>query len=194
MAGRRTQADRSEATTRQIVAAAADLFGRAGYAATSIDDVARAAGLTKGAVYHHFDGKTALLRAVFAQAEEDRARRLAGAAAGLAPWPALRAGCRAFLQGCLDPAARQVLLLDGPAQLGWPEVRAVEQEHSIALLRRGVERAMPGADPGIRSRLLLGALCEAGMLLAGAADPTAALAAIGAETDALLDALEAAAR
>ncbi|WP_405012708.1 TetR/AcrR family transcriptional regulator [Kitasatospora sp. NBC_01539] len=186
---RRTQADRSGTTTRQIVTAAAERFGGAGYAAVSIDDVARAAGLTKGAVYHHFDGKTALLRAVFAQADEDRARRLAEAAAGLGPRAALRAGCHAFLQGCLDPAARQILLLDGPAVLGWAEVRAIEAEHSVALLERGVARAMPGHDPGIRTHLLLGALCEAGMLLARAADGPAALAGITAELDVLLDAL-----
>ncbi|GJF29735.1 TetR family transcriptional regulator [Kitasatospora sp. NE20-6] len=191
---RRTQADRSGTTTRQIVTAAAERFGSAGYAAVSIDDVARAAGLTKGAVYHHFDGKTALLRAVFAQADEDRARRLAEAAAGLDPRAALRAGCHAFLRGCLDPAARQILLLDGPAVLGWAEVRAIEAEHSVALLQRGVAHTMPGHDPGIRTHLLLGALCEAGMLLARAADGPAALAGITAEIDALLDALHTAAR
>ncbi|MCU7824075.1 TetR/AcrR family transcriptional regulator [Kitasatospora sp. DSM 101779] len=188
---RRTQADRSEATTRQIVDAATGHFGTSGYAATSIDGIARTAGLTKGAVYHHFDGKPALLRAVFARAEEERARRLAEAAAGLEPWAAVRAGCHAFLDGCLDPAARQILLLDGPAVLGWDEVRAVEAEHSTALLRRGLAKASPGSDPEIRTHLLLGALCEAGMLLARATDPTAALAAVGTEIDTLLDALAA---
>ncbi|WP_431679271.1 TetR/AcrR family transcriptional regulator [Kitasatospora sp. KL5] len=188
---RRTQADRSETTTRQIVAAAAEHFGTSGYAATSIDDIARTAGLTKGAVYHHFDGKPALLRAVFTGAEEQRARRLAEAAAGLEPWAAVRAGCHAFLRSCLDPAVRQILLLDGPAVLGWDEVRAVEEAHSTALLRQGLTRAAPADDPTIRTHLLLGALCEAGMLLARAADPTAALDLITAEVDALLDGLAA---
>ncbi|PBC79072.1 TetR family transcriptional regulator [Streptomyces sp. TLI_235] len=188
---RRSQADRSGATTRQIVAAATEHFGAAGYAATSIDDIARTAGLTKGAVYHHFDGKPALLRAVFAHAEEQRARHLAEAAAGLEPWAAVRAGCHAFLRGCLDPAARRILLLDGPAVLGWEEVRAVEAEHSTALLRHGLAKAAPGRDPEIRTHLLLGALCEAGMLLARVADPTVALASVGTEIDVLLDALAA---
>ena len=191
---RRTQADRSENTTGEIVDAAITLFGRDGYPAVSIDGIAQAAGVTKGAVYHHFDGKTALLRAAFLHQEQRRARLLGEAAAGSPDaLAAVRAGCAAFLRNCLDPAVRQILLLDGPAVLGWEAVREIEAEHSVALLRRGLSTAVdegrlrPG-DLDIRTHLLLGALCEAGMLLARAADPSTALTGVTREVDALLDA------
>ncbi|MFC9330318.1 TetR/AcrR family transcriptional regulator [Kitasatospora sp. NPDC057015] len=194
---RRTQADRSESTTGDIVDAAIDLFGRDGYPAVSIDEIARAAGVTKGAVYHHFDGKTALLRAAFVHQEQRRAEQLTQAAAGSADaLAAVRAGCAAFLRSCLDPAVRRILLLDGPAVLGWESVRAIEAEYSVALLRRGLGAAVaegrlrPG-DLDVRTHLLLGALCEAGMLLARAADAPTALAAVTREVDALLDAFAA---
>ncbi|WP_371476680.1 TetR/AcrR family transcriptional regulator [Kitasatospora sp. NBC_00315] len=191
---RRTQADRSENTTGEIVDAAITLFGREGYAAVSIDGIARAAGVTKGAVYHHFDGKTALLRAAFVHQEQRRAQQLAAAAAGSPDaLTAVRAGCAAFLRTCLDPAVRRILLLDGPAVLGWESIRAIEAEYSVALLRRGLANAtaegrLRAGDLEIRTHLLLGALCEAGMLLARASDSEAALAGVTREVDALLEA------
>ncbi|MEV4544682.1 TetR/AcrR family transcriptional regulator [Micromonospora echinaurantiaca] len=182
---RRTQAERTEATTSGLVETAAGLFGRDGYAATSIDDVARAAGVTKGAVYHHFDGKIGLFRAVFVREEQRLVERLAAAAGGTAdPWRAIRAGCAAFLDACLDPAVRQIILLDGPAVLGWQEVRRIEDDYLVALLRRGLERAS-GGNIEARTHLLVGALCEAGLLLAR--DP-AAKAELRRELDLLLTA------
>lgn len=189
---KRTQADRSDATISEIVAAATALFGRDGYPAVSLDEIARAAGVTKGAVYHHFDGKVGLFTAVFTAQERLRTEALVAAAADATdPWSAVRTGCRAFLRTCLDPVARRILLLDGPAVLGWEGVRAIESEHSVALLRRGLTaaaeqgRLRPG-DPELRTHLLLGTLCEAGLLLARAADGPAALAAVEAEVDGLL--------
>jgi AcrR family transcriptional regulator len=183
---RRTQAERTEATTDGLVQAAAGLFGRQGYPATSLDDVAHAAGVTKGAVYHHFGSKAVLFRAVFVREERRLAERLA-AAGGKAndPWDAVRFGCMAFLEACLDPGVRQIILLDGPAVLGWQEVRSIEDDHIAALLRRGLRAATPTADVEARLHLILGALCEAGLVLAH--DPSA-LAALTVELDVLLDA------
>jgi AcrR family transcriptional regulator len=79
--GRLTQAERTEATTGQLLAAAQELFGRDGYTATSIDAVAAAAGMTKGAAYHHFAGKPALFRAVFAAEQQRMAAELERAVA-----------------------------------------------------------------------------------------------------------------
>ncbi|MGC9668646.1 TetR/AcrR family transcriptional regulator [Planosporangium sp. 12N6] len=182
---RRTQAERTETTTSGLVETAAGLFGRDGYAATSIEDVARATGVTKGAVYHHFDGKAGLFRAVFVREEQRLAERLVAAAGGATdPWTAVRAGCAAFLDACLDPAVRQIILLDGPAVLGWQEVRRIEDDYLVALLRRGLERA-GGGNVEARTHLLVGALCEAGLLLAR--DP-GAKAALGREVGLLIDA------
>src|SRR3569833_1087880 len=165
-----TQTERSDATTAQRIAAAADLLGRHGFAATSIDTVAAAAGVTKGAAYHHFANKTALFRAVFVRAQQDLAAELR-AAAGTAgdPWEALALGCRTFLERCLDPAFRRTVLLDGPSVLGWETVREIQSGLALRVLAEGI--AVATGEPlheeiPPRAHLVFGALCEAGMLLA----------------------------
>jgi AcrR family transcriptional regulator len=191
---RRTQAERSGATTAQLVEAAWELFGRHGYAGASIDVVAAAAGVTKGAAYHHFPGgKTALFRAVFVRHQELLATALAEAgAAAPDPRAALLAGARTFLEHCLDPAFRRVVLLDGPSVLGWEEVREIQYDHVLRVLREAMEDVTraEGGTPGpaltARCQLVFGALCEAGMLLARAEDPAATLPVVVGEAGRLL--------
>ena len=114
-----TQAQRREATTTALLDAARDLFAEDGYAATSLDAVATKADVTKGAVYHHYDGKRQLFEAVFTREVEELTARLAGAyARNSDPWKALEAGCRAFLEACLEPALQRIVLLDALAALG----------------------------------------------------------------------------
>src|SRR5262249_1636362 len=107
---RRTQTQRSDATTAQLIDAARRLFGQDGYAATSIDAVTAGAGGTKGAAYHHFANKEALFRAVFVQEQAETAHIIERAAAA-APdtWTALRAGCRMFLEHCVDPPFQRIV-------------------------------------------------------------------------------------
>ncbi|NUW34265.1 TetR family transcriptional regulator [Nonomuraea sp. SMC257] len=222
---RRTQAERTRATTGELVEAAGLLFGRDGYAATSIDDVARGGGLTKGAVYHHFSGKVDLFRAVFVREQErlttliaaaalrpatgaDGANREDGAnwedganledgaegANGADPLAAVRRGARAFLLACAEPETRRIVLLDGPAVLGWDEVRRIEYGHTLRLLREGLAAAADAGriEPGdvtVRAHLLFGALCEGAMLVARADDPGAALTEVLARADALIASL-----
>lgn len=192
---RRTQAERSEETTSALIAAGLRLFGRDGYATTSVESVASEAGVTKGAAYHHFEGKIGLFRDVFIEQEQHLAAALAQAGAD-APdtWSALRAGCHTFLHYCLDQNTRQIVLLDGPAVLGWDTVREIEYQHTLRLLRHGMRTAaadgwITDGDLSIRCQLLFGALCEAGMLLARTDNPSTALPAVTAETDRFLDAL-----
>ncbi|HEY3685070.1 MAG TPA: helix-turn-helix domain-containing protein [Streptosporangiaceae bacterium] len=189
---RRTQAERSDVTSSELVAAAQRLFGRDGYRATSIDAVAEAAGVTKGAAYHHFGGKADLFRAAFVR-EQERVVAVLERVAGEAPdsWAALRAGCRAFLEHCLDPGFRRIVLLDGPAVLGWDGVREIESAHVLRVLTGGMRAAaadglMIKANLDARCRMVFGALCEAGMLLARAADPDAALPAVLTEAERFL--------
>jgi AcrR family transcriptional regulator len=175
-----------------LVAAGIRLFGRDGYAATSIEAVAAEAGVTKGAAYHHFGGKSGLFRAVFVRQEQELAASLSEAAAGAPDSSAgLRAGCHAFLDQSLQQRVRQIILLDGPAILGWDAVREIEYEHTLRLLQRGMRAAaaegrLTDGDLDIRCRLLFGALCEAGMLLARTSDSRSALPAVMAEIDRLL--------
>ncbi|HZG92151.1 MAG TPA: TetR/AcrR family transcriptional regulator [Pseudonocardia sp.] len=191
--GRLTQAERTEATTGQLLAAAQELFGRDGYTATSIDAVAAAAGMTKGAAYHHFAGKPALFRAVFAAEQQRMAAELERAvAAEPDPWSALRRGCHTWLRRCLDPAFRQIVLLDGPGVLGWAQVREIQSGHTLRVLTDGLRAAAagdPDADLSARAHLAFGALCEAGLLLAKADDPEAALPGVLAEAERLLAAV-----
>ena len=101
---RRTQAERTEATTAALVDAARELFARDGYDATSLDAVAARAKVTKGAVYHHFEGKRQLFEAVFSREVERMTAPLSAAYVRKKdPWDAFGAGCRAFLDECLDP-------------------------------------------------------------------------------------------
>lgn len=192
---RRTQAERSDTTTAQLITTAQRLFGADGYAATSIDAVAAGAGVTKGAVYHHFGGKTALFRAAFVREQEEIAATLERVAFQQSDaWAALRHGCRTFLEHCLDPGFRQIVILDGPSVLGWETVREIEYGHTLRVLLDGMRLARADgliADGNLpaRAQLVFGALCEGGMLLARAEDPVAELPSLAAEADRLLGAL-----
>ncbi|MGW4403143.1 TetR/AcrR family transcriptional regulator [Nonomuraea sp. NPDC004702] len=192
---RRTQAERTDETTARLVGAARRLFGENGYADTSIDAVAARAGVTKGAAYHHFGGKPALFRAAFTGelAEVAAALERAGAQED-DPLAALRRGLRTFLEHCLDPGFRQIVLLDAPSVLGWETAREIEYDHLLRVLAGGLRRAaeggrIEGGNAPARAQLVFGAVCEGGMLLARSADPDADLPLIAAELDRLLSAL-----
>jgi AcrR family transcriptional regulator len=189
---RRSQAERSDETTAALLRAAQRLFAEQGYARTSLDEVASAAGVTKGAAYHHFHGKPDLLRAVFVAEQQQTVEILERVAAEARdPVAALRSGFRVFLERCLEPGFRRIVLLDGPAVLGWEAVRQIESEYVLRILTAGMhlaagEEAGIGGDVEVRSRMAFGALCEAGMLLARSPDPAARLPAVIAETERLL--------
>jgi AcrR family transcriptional regulator len=189
---RRSQAERTDETTSALVRAAQRLFGEKGYSGSSLDEVAAAAGVTKGAAYHHFRGKPDLLRAVFIAEQRQTVARLEHIAAEAPdPLSALRSGFRAFLQRCLEPGFRRIVLLDGPAVLGWDVVREIESEHVLRILTAGMHLAAQsepdtGRDLEVRCRMAFGALCEAGMLLARSPDAEARLPAVLAETERLL--------
>jgi AcrR family transcriptional regulator len=176
---RRTQAERTEATTAALVDAARELFARDGYDATSLDAVAARAGVTKGAVYHHFDGKRQLFEAVFVREVERMAVPLADAYRRKKdPWDAFQAGCRAFLDESLDPGLQRIVLLDASAAIGWEQIRRLESpllEGMEVAISRAVEagRISP-RPPGPLAHFLFGALCEMAMIVARADDQKAA--------------------
>ena len=188
----RTQAQRSQATTTHILEAARQLFTDPGYTDASIEGIVRAAGMTKGALYHHFDTKADVFRAVFVREEELLAQRLSAAAREHRdPWSRLEAGCRAFLEACLDPPVRRIKMLDGPAVLGWDTVREIEADHTVAMLRGGITAAIqaglmvPG-DVDARTTLLVGALCDGGMWVARSPRPRASVRVAAEELELLL--------
>jgi AcrR family transcriptional regulator len=195
---RRTQHERSEETVARLVAAARERFAEDGYAAASLDAIVEAAGLTKGALYHHFTGKRALFRAVYAGEQAKLAA--ASARAYLArrdPWKAFEAGCQAFFAESLDPGVQRITLLDAPAALGWEEMREVESP-ALAQMEFGIQRAMdagrlPRRPPRPLALLLFGAICEAAMQAARTEDPATAQRAMLAELGRMLRALASAA-
>jgi AcrR family transcriptional regulator len=189
-----TQQERTEATTAALVGAARELFAADGYAATSLDAVVARAGVTKGALYHHFPGKRELFAAVFA-AEQERLGAAVVAAYGSEtdPWRAFEAGAAAFVEACQEPGVQRIALLDAPAALGWERVRELEAS-SLEMLKAGIRRAID--EGAIESRpvdplahLLFGGICEAASLAARAPDADTALREALAELNRLLRAL-----
>lgn len=191
---RRTQAQRTEATTAALLDAARALFARDGYDATSLDTVAARAEVTKGAVYHHFKGKRQLFEAVFAR-EVERIMGPVAAAYGRKkdPWDAFAAGCRAFLDECLDPELQRIMLLDAPAAIGWEQVRRLEAP-LLQMMERGIADAIDAGRIARRptaplANFLYGGLCETAMIVARADDQKAAHRQALAEIGRVLDAL-----
>lgn len=176
---RRTQAERTEATTSALVDGARELFARDGYEATSLEVVAAAAGVSKGAVYHHFAGKRQLFEAVFAREVTAMAVPVIEAYARKKdPWDAFRAGCRTFLDICLDRDVQRIVLLDAFAAIGWQEMRRLEapllEMMEVGILRAADAGRIAQRPPRPLAHFLFGALCETAMIVARADDQKAA--------------------
>jgi AcrR family transcriptional regulator len=191
---RRTQAERSLATRTALVSAARELFAAQGFAGTGRDEIAARAGVTRGALYHHFGSKEALFRAVVEHLEEEMGQRIMAAAAKEPDVRLhLRAGCHAFLDACTsDPAVRRIIILEAPVVLGWDVWREIDVRHGVALIAAGLAAALDGPPPGNASietlaTLLLGTLNEAAMLVATAPKPRVARAQVGAAVDMIID-------
>lgn len=191
----RTQQQRSDETTRNLVDSAKSVFAIKGYAATSIDDINNAAKVTRGALYHHFENKTDIFRAVFEEKEQELVEVITTAAARAAdPWKGFLAGCTAFLEACLDPSIQRIVLIDGPAVLGWDVIREIESRHTLALIEQGLAGAMKAGRLKERpvealSHLLLGALSESAKRIARSEKPDVTLKAAKEELAGLLAAL-----
>lgn len=174
---RRTQAERSETTTQQLVAAARDLFAQKGFAGTSIEDIVQAAGVTRGAMYHHFESKEELFEEVFNREEHALGKRVQEAAMKKrGAWDQLKAGCDEFLRACTEPAVQQISLIDAPAVLGSRRTEEIQRSHSLKMLTHTIEKAMEqGAlrkrPPLPLAQLINGALCQAAMVAASEDDP-----------------------
>jgi AcrR family transcriptional regulator len=174
-----TQAERRATTRGAILEAAGALFAGQGFAATSVDDIAGAAGVAKGAVYHHFATKEAVFEAVF----EATSHSLVGPvikAAMNAPdeLDSIVVGSEAYFRACADPAFERIILRDGPAVLGWQRWREIDARHFGGLIPaslRGAVRDGLIADQSIEplGRLLTGAVTEAAVACAAAEDPIA---------------------
>ena len=192
---RRTQAERSRSTRAALMASGRALFAERGFAGTAREEIVERAGVTRGALHHHFGTKQELFAAVFEVVEQELAGRIAGAAmAGTDPLDQLRRGCHEFLDAALDPAVQRIVLLDAPAVLGWAAWREVDARHGLGLVTEGLRAVFAAGQAAPRpveplAHLLLAALNEAAMLVAGAPEPARARAEVGGIVDHLLDSL-----
>lgn len=189
---------RSQATRARLLSVGRRAFATEGYDRVAAETLVAAAGLSRGALYHHFDGKLGLFAAVHEMLHAEVAARIASAAERASdPWHALVAGSQAFLDACADHEFQQVALLDAPSVLGWDAWRAVDAAFGMGLLRLGLEEATAGGFMPPRSteeldaltHLLSGAMNEAGMWMARAADVGAARRVAGAQIELLLRSL-----
>jgi AcrR family transcriptional regulator len=194
--GRTLKAEQSEATRTALIATARELFAERGYAAVGTEEIVRATGVTRGALYHHFAGKTELFEAVYEDVERQLVERIAASAISTAsdPLQALHAGAQAFLDACEDPAVRRIALVDAPSVLGWEQWREIGLRYGFGLVQGTVQAAM---DAGLidqqpvlpLAHLLLGAIDEGAMLIARADDGGETREQVGASVTRFLDAL-----
>jgi AcrR family transcriptional regulator len=181
------------AQTRQaLVAAGRRLFGEHGFRATSVEDLAREARVTTGALYHHFPTKTALFEAVFIQAHTDVMKASMDAAQGASDSiDELARGFEAFLDGVLAPDVQRILIVDGPAVLGLPRYTELDERYAHAVIVHALTSAAKAGtiavdDPETATRLLLGALTRGAMLIANSSDPVQTRHAVAKSMRALL--------
>jgi AcrR family transcriptional regulator len=179
---RRTQADRSAETRASLLKAARPLFAEHGFAGVGTETIVEAAGVTRGALYHQFADKTDLFEAVYEGIEEELAQRLGEriAAAGASdPLEVMTLGANAWLDACAEPEVQQIVLLDGPAVLGWQRWREIALRHGLGLieglLTHAIEVGRIRPQPvHALAHVLAGALDEAGLYVARAEDRAAA--------------------
>lgn len=172
-----SKAEQRMATLQAIVAEGRRQFARDGYAAVSLAGIVDALGLTKGAFYHHFPTKSLLFRTIVEQVQEQVAGRVVAAAeAQPDSWAQLVAGCEAFLRASADPEVQRIMLIEGPAVLGWDEWRGLDDASSGRHLREALQAVI---DDGViaphpvepLTHLLSGAMNEAALWLASSDDP-----------------------
>jgi AcrR family transcriptional regulator len=187
-----TKAAQRAETTRRLLDVARAQFAEYGYAHASTEAIVQLAGVTRGALYHHFGSKEGLFKAVVAEAQQAVAQHVAAAAAASAdPWHQLLAGCEAFVRASLDPDVQRILLIDGPAVIGWDAWRELDAQNAMRLLEAGLQALADAhiikvASVRAATHLLSGAMNEAVLWIARAEQPAQALEATTATLEQLL--------
>jgi AcrR family transcriptional regulator len=186
---------RGDATRDALLRVGRQLFAERGFAGVGTEEIVAEAGVTRGALYHHFADKRDLFRAVHEQLEQALVTDIGERIGGIEdPWELIVTGVRAFLDSCTDPAVRRIALLDAPAVLGWAEWREIDARYGLGLIGFGLQNAM---DRGVLAQrpvrplahLLMGAMAEAAMVIANADDPAAARDEVEAPLLALIEGL-----
>ncbi|MEV6767522.1 TetR/AcrR family transcriptional regulator [Nocardia sp. NPDC051030] len=181
---RRSQEDRSRTTKTALEEAGRRLFTERGFAGTSAEDLVAAAGVTRGALHHHYGDKRGLFLAVLEQIEVEATVEIENAIAAVDPDDVLAgmaAGLNIFLEICRRPEMLRIGMTDAPAVLGWQAWREFETDHGLGMMIAQLEGARAAgliaeAPIPVLAQLLLSAINEAAMIVAHAADPEKAQA------------------
>jgi AcrR family transcriptional regulator len=172
-----TKVAQREATTKRLLEIARQQFTKNGYAQTATEAIVEEAGVTRGALYHHFGSKDGLFKAVVEAVQQDVALRIEKAVSKYNdPWEQLLVGCKTFLTASMDADIQQIMLLDAPAVLGFETWREIDSQNSMRLLRESIEELVdkkviqtPSAEAF--THLLSGAMNEAALWVARSANP-----------------------
>ena len=189
------RAAQGRATRGQLIEVATRLFAEHGYESTSIEAVLTAAGVSRGALYHHFAGKEALFEAVVSAVSEQVTVELTEAVRGCAdPLDAMRTAAIAWIDLAADPVIQRVVLVDAPSVLGWERWRDMDGGRTLGTLRATLQAVsdsgrLPSALVNPFSHMILAALDEIVLVVARAPDSTAAVAEGRMAVEALLDRL-----
>lgn len=169
--------EHAEETRLALLAAAQTRFASAGFQASSIEEIARSARVTRGAFYHHFADKRAMFDAVVVSLQQDAVRKIEERTLGMADlWDRLMAGVDAYLDLTQSPAYLRIVVVEGPGVLGPARYREIDDAHPVglviaslkALKKRGL---LASSDPELLARMVSAMACEAATLMAGADNP-----------------------
>jgi AcrR family transcriptional regulator len=190
----RPRTERIAETRAKLISAGRQAFGELGYAEASMDDFTAAAGLTRGALYHHFGDKKGLLQAVIAEIDAEMADRLSAISArAKTRWQGFVDECTAYIEMALEPEIQRIVLRDGPAVLGdpwqWPSQNGCIASMTRSLTRLAEEGVIVDVDPEAAARLVSGATLHAAQWIANSRDPAAASRRSVEAVNALLEGL-----
>lgn len=190
------KAEQSDRTRATLVSVARTLFAEAGYAGTSTEEVVQRAGVTRGALYHHFRDKRELFEAVFVDIQAETRQHIRAASnTKTERWDRFRAGFDEYLNRSMDPATQRITLIDAPAVLGWDRRRELDytldmlQNAISAMQEEGVVSSLLPADE--LAHLLRGVANEASHMIVSAADAPAERRRVGEALAAILEGLRA---
>ena len=176
------RAAQGRATRGQLIEVATGLFAEHGYEGTSIEAVLTAAGVSRGALYHHFAGKEALFTAVLEAVSERITAQLTEVISGCTnPVDAVRTGALGWIDLAGNPVIQRIMLVDAPSVLGWEQWRAMDEGRTVGAMRAMLQAVsdtgrLPGELVGPFAHMILAALDEAAMVVARASDTRVAVA------------------
>jgi AcrR family transcriptional regulator len=189
------KAQHSESTRNTLIRVARELFTELGYADTSTEEIVRQAGMTRGALYHQYEAKKDLFRAVFEAVEQELNDKVTEAVLREAdPVAQMRAGVNAFLDAVLDPTVRRITVLDGPSVLGLQTWRRIDDDYSFKQVSSALRvliaaGRLPEQPVESLAHLIVGALNQAALAMAVAEDAQRARREFGEAFERVLDAL-----